>query len=286
MTYSCRGPLKATHKPRVPVPANACDAHIHIAGPLDRFPYIEKRSYTPPPASVAEYLELAGVLGVQRMVVVQPSFYGFDNRCTAAAIAELGLDRARGIAVVDAGVDKAELGRLHRAGIRGTRFVTTAAGGPALAQLNAVAAKIADFGWHIEVQVPIDAWPDLLPAIEKLPVPVLFDHMGGFPATIALDDARLIRMLDLLSTGKSWVKLCGYRNSLTGRPYEDVAPLARSFVKHAPGQCVWGTDWPHTMVRGDMPDSADLVDLLRSWSPDVATMNRILVDNPARLYQF
>jgi predicted TIM-barrel fold metal-dependent hydrolase len=285
-TYSCRSPLKATRKPRTAVPANACDAHIHIAGPLDRFPYVANPSYMPPPALVGEYEELAAILGIERMVVVQASFYGMDNSCTLAAIEQFGVERARGIAVIDADVSKAELLRLHRGGIRGTRFSTTASGGPALDQLTAVAAKTADLGWHIEVQVPIEVWPDLLPRIPDLPNPVLFDHMGGFPASMPLDDPRLLRMLDLLEAGKCWVKLCGYRNSLTGPPYADVAPLARAYIERAPKQCVWGTDWPHTMIKGEMPDSADLVDLLASWTPDAETMNRILVDNPARLYRF
>jgi predicted TIM-barrel fold metal-dependent hydrolase len=282
----CQGPRAVTSAPRFSVPALACDCHSHILGPTDRYPYVPNRSFTPPDASPASYLAMLGALGVERMVVVQPSVYGSDNHRTADAVGELGVHRARGVAMVGENVTTAELKALDDAGIRATRFITTAGGGPSLDNLPGVARKIADFGWHIEMYVPLDTWPKVLPVIETLPVSVVFDHMGGPKADVAADDPLMVEILRLLNTGKHWVKLCGYRNSQTGHPYADVANLARRFVSAVPDRCVWGTDWPHTSIKGYMPDDGDLMNLLEDWAPDADIRHKILVDNPARLYRF
>ncbi|MCS0494469.1 amidohydrolase family protein [Ancylobacter sp. MQZ15Z-1] len=282
----CQGPRETTRPPSFAVPPLACDCHSHILGPVERYPYVENRSFTPPDASPQAYLAMLGALGIERMVVVQPSVYGADNRRTADAVGELGVGRARGVAMVGQNVDAAELRALDDAGIRATRFITTAGGGPSLDNLPGVARKVAEVGWHIEMYVPLDTWPKVLPVIETLPVSVVFDHMGGLKADVPDDDPILGQILRLLDTGRHWVKLCGYRNSQTGYPYGDVTPLARRFVERVPERCVWGTDWPHTAIKGRMPDDGELLDLLGEWVPDVDTRKRILVDNPARLYRF
>jgi predicted TIM-barrel fold metal-dependent hydrolase len=282
----CQGPRIAVRKPRFSLPAGACDCHTHIIGPPDRYPFVPNRSFTPPDASEQDILAMLAVLGLERMVIVQPSVYGIDNRRTVDAVQALGVERARGVAMVAADVDGGELRALDDAGIRATRFITTAGGGPSLDDLPGVARKIADLGWHIEMYVPLATLPRVLPVVRALPVPVVFDHMGGLPADTAENDPLLTEILRLLEAGRHWVKLCGYRNSLAGFPYADVAPLARRFVAAAPERCVWGTDWPHTVIAGHMPEDADLLDLLADWAPDPAVRERILVGNPAALYRF
>jgi len=282
----CQGPRTTTKLPSLEIPPKACDCHSHIFGPENEYPYTPDRSFTPPEAPVSEYLRMAGKLGLERTVFVQASVYGSDNERTVSAIEEIGLERARGIAMVDATVDAATLEKLHRRGVRGTRFITTVKGGPPLENLTAVARKIAELGWHVEMYIPRQLWKDLFPVIAALPVPVVFDHMGGLTADTDENDLDLRGILDLLETGRCWVKLCGYRASVAGHPYEDVVPLARRFVNRALERCVWGTDWPHTTLSGYMPDDGDLIDLLGIWAPDPAARRRILVDNPAELYDF
>jgi len=286
MTALCQGPRETTKRPGFAAPAPACDCHMHVFGPEKTYPYTPDRGYTPPDALVPKYLEVAEALGLKRAVVVQASVYGSDNERTASAVEELGLDRARGIAMVEAGVDRATLQRLDQRGIRGTRFITTIKGGPTIDNLPGVAAKVAEFGWHIEMYVPRKLWQGLFPVLAELPVPVVFDHMGGLPGNVDENDPDMKGLLKLLESGRCWVKLCGYRASLTGHPYADVAPLGRRYVRHALDRCVWGTDWPHTTIDGYMPDDGDLMDLLAQWVPDEAQRRKILVDNPARLYRF
>ena len=129
-------------------------------------------------------------------------------------------------------------------------------------------------------------WPAVLPVVAALPVPVVFDHMGGMMANTPHDDPVLRRILELLETGRCWTKLTGYRPSIAGHPYADVTPLAQLFIRHALERCVWGTDWPHTNIEGYMPDDGDLLDQLGEWAPDSSARQKILVDNPAALYRF
>jgi predicted TIM-barrel fold metal-dependent hydrolase len=175
---------------------------------------------------------------------------------------------------------------MHDAGIRATRFITTASGGPTLDQLQEVAARVAPFGWAIEMYIPTRLWPEVLPIVEGLRVPVVFDHMGGMMVGTPYDDPVMKRIVALLESGRCWTKLTGYRPSIAGAPYADVAPLARHFIANAPDQCVWGTDWPHTNIEGHMPDDGELLDQLGTWVDDATTLKKILVDNPARLYKF
>jgi predicted TIM-barrel fold metal-dependent hydrolase len=283
---TCQPPRAVIHAPKLRVPPLACDCHAHILGPPSRFPYVPDRSYTPPDALPEDYLRMLGMLRMERMIVVQASCYGEDNRRAVAAVRELGAHRARGVAMVGASITEAELQALDDAGIRATRFITTAKGGPSLEQLPEVAAKVAPFGWHIEMYVPTAAWPGILPVVERLPVPVVFDHMGGMMADTPFDDPIFRRILRLLEAGRCWTKLTGYRPSVAGPPYADVTPLARHFIEHAPDRCVWGTDWPHTNIEGFMPDDGDLLDQLGEWAVDPGMRKKILVDNPATLYRF
>lgn len=273
--------------PAFEVPHLACDSHAHVLGPIDAFPYASDRSYTPPDALLDDYLEMRDALSLERAVIVQASVYGTDNSRTEAAVEEMGQSRARGVGMVDASVPTEELQRLHANGIRATRFITTVRGGPTVDQLPAVADRVAEVGWHIEMYVPPEDWAELLPVVEGLPVPIVFDHMAGLPADVADDDPRLVAILDLLERERAWIKLSSaYRNTNIGSPYSDVAPLAQRFIAHAPDRCVWGSDWPHTNLPAEAPDDGELLNLLATWAPDAETRDKILVANPARLYGF
>jgi predicted TIM-barrel fold metal-dependent hydrolase len=286
MTTLCQPPRAAINRPKLKVPPLSCDSHAHVLGPPSQYPYVANRSYTPPDALPSDFLRMLGVLGIERMVVVQASCYGEDNRRTIDAVQELGVHCARGVVMVGAGIGERELAAMHEKGVRATRFITTAKGGPTLDQLADVAARVAPFGWAIEMYIPTSAWPEVLPVVEKLPVPVVFDHIGGMMADTPKDDAVFRRIVALLEGGRCWTKLTGYRPSVAGPPYADVAPLARYVISRAPDRCVWGSDWPHTNIEGYMPDDGDLLDQLGTWVDDETTLHKILVDNPARLYQF
>jgi predicted TIM-barrel fold metal-dependent hydrolase len=282
----CAPPRSITKPPKVKAPPLACDCHSHILGPEKRFPYAAERSYTPPDALEDAYLRMLSVLGVERMVIVQASVYGTDNSRVVAAVETLGPRRACGVGMVNHDVALATLRDLDARGVRATRFITTAKGGPGVENLPEVARRVAPLGWHIELYVPPAVWPDLLPVIDTLPVSVVFDHMAAMQAGVDPNDPILVSILRKLESGRHWVKLCGYRASVAGYPHSDVAPLAALFVRHAPERCVWGTDWPHTNISDHMPDDGELLDLLFEWAPDEAVRRKILTDNPAALYRF
>jgi predicted TIM-barrel fold metal-dependent hydrolase/ketosteroid isomerase-like protein len=282
----CQGPRNTVSAPGFAVPKQACDCHAHIIGPEARFPFVEPRSFTPPDALVPQYRAMLATLGLDRNVVIQPSVYGTDNSRTLRAVLELGADRARGIAIIEESISLAELRELDAAGFKGARFITVSKGGVPVDHLEGVARKIAPLGWHIEMFVPTEAWPELYPKLRNLPTPVVFDHMAHLTPDRKADDPAVVAVMKLVETGRFWVKLCGYRVSLAGYPYADVAPVAQRFVKHAPERCVWGTDWPHTKVEGHMPDDGELLTLLADWVPEVEARERILVRNPEELYGF
>jgi predicted TIM-barrel fold metal-dependent hydrolase len=187
----CQPPRAGTKKPDFAVPKNACDCHSHIFGPVDKYPYTANRSFTPPDALIPDYFKMLKALGVERTVVVQASVHGSDNRCTVDAVKEMGLHRARGIVMVNQDVSKENLREMDASGVRGTRFITTVKGGPTIEHLPGVAKKIAEFGWHIEMYVPRHLWRELLPVLKTLPVPVVFDHMGGMLADTPESDPDL-----------------------------------------------------------------------------------------------
>jgi len=267
-------------------PRGACDCHMHIFD--SRYPVAAKARRQEPDASVAQYRKLQQALGLKRVVVVQPTTYGTDNRCTLEAIQQLG-SGARGVAVVDDSISDAELQRLTAAGMRGVRFRMT--GNPELPwdMLPRMAARLAPFGWHIQFQMDGRELHTRLDFLSKLPCDVVIEHIGKFFEPVNADHPGFQALLRLVDGGRCWVKLSGaYMTSKSGPPaYADVGVLAKALVKHAPDRLVWGSNWPHPMsTRENMPDDAQLLDLLLDWAPDDTTRNRILVDNPAALYGF
>ena len=275
-----------TERPAIVVPPNATDCHHHIYDA--RFPASPSATLRPPDASVDDYRQLQKRLGLTRNVVVQPSTYGTDNRLLVEAVTAFGAT-ARGIAMLDATVGPAELERLHAAGIRGVRFGTRLPGGASMDDMEPVARRIAALGWHIQLVSEGEKIVELQDVLKRLPVPVVFDHMGHLPEPAGPDHPAFRVVADLIEKHGAWVKLTGaYILSKVGPPtYADRGRLARAYVDLAPERLVWGSDWPHPTSPADAkPDDAVLLDRLADWAPDPKVQARILVDNPARLYGF
>lgn len=281
----CQGPQSFVRAPSFAIPKGACDTHAHVVGG-DRFAMVGNRSYTPPAAPEEAYLGMLDALGMERGVLIQISVYGTDNSCMVESL-RAHPDRLRGVAVVSPDVTDAELEDLAAAGVRGVRINALFGGGIAIGELERLAARIAPLGWHVQLLIDVRTLTELAPVIERLPVEVVFDHMGHIPVDAGTDHPGFQRLVGFLEDGKAWVKLSGaYRMSAAGAPFHDTLPFARALADAAPERCVWGSDWPHVAVTGPMFNTGDLLDLLAVWVPDEALRNRILVDNPARLYGF
>ncbi|CAN7744272.1 amidohydrolase family protein [Variovorax sp. LjRoot130] len=275
-------------RPSRALPAGACDSHMHIFDP--RFTPSPHWKRQPPCAEVAAYRQLQQRLGTSRTVVVNPSTYGTDNACMLDALEQLG-DEARGVAVVGVDVDDAELERLNARRVCGLRvnFVTAQSWGTTTAEmLRTLARRVARLGWHIQVFVHPEQLVELTPVLEALPTPLVVDHMARIDPAEGLDSVAFTTLRRLLDRGNTWVKLSGvYMRSREGAPaYRDAQALGCALVQAAPQRMVWGSDWPHTTEASGSVDDADLVNVLRGWCGDDGVMDRILIDNPARLYGF
>lgn len=241
-------------------------------------------------------------LGMERVVLVQPSIFGSDNRCMLDAMATFG-EMARGVAVVTYEIADTELERLHVAGIRGLRLnVRSVKPGDSkelVQHINHLAKRIRDMDWHLQLYVGSHLLEALVPVVERLPVDVVFDHMASIPPDEIPGHPGFGAVQRMLETGRCWVKLSGaYRVSQKEGHYDEVAQLARALIEANPHRMVWGSDWPHTAPHGHEPasdgtitpfrllDTGHLLDLLADWVPDEDVRNRILVQNPARLYGF
>ena len=270
--------------PELRVPEGACDCHIHIYE--DRFPVVPQAVFKPPHAPLADYLAVRKALGLSRVVVVQPNGYGYDNTCTLEAMAALG-NTARGVAIVPPDTPDAELERLTRAGVRGIRYFLLPGGILGWDSLETMAARVRNFGWHVQLQLDGRELPRYEEALARLPVPLVIDHNGKFLDPVQTSHPGFQSLVRLLRAGNTWVKLSApYETSKAGPPhYADVGVLARALVAANPERCVWATNWPHP-AQSPRPESAPLLDLLLEWADDDATRSRILVDNPARLYGF
>ena len=279
-------PPRPPSAPRAKAPPGATDCHFHILGPYARFPLSPGRHYDAPEASIDAYRATAAALGLARQIVVQASMFGADNACTLDAVAAFGREHARAIAVIDAGIAEPALAALAAGGVVGVRCNAVSGNGTPLDQIEALAALIAPFGWHMQLYVDGATLIALAPRLASLPVAVVLDHMGGIRAAAGIADPAFQALLRLLDRGRTWVKLCGYRSS-EGPPYADLLAPARALIAHAPERCLWGTDWPHPHLEGRaMPDDGVLLDLLYDWAETEACVRRILVDNPAILYGF
>ncbi len=275
-----------TAQPKLVAPPGTCDTHMHIYGPPEKYPEAPTSKLPPPHGPLSEYRKVMARLGIERVVVVQPSSYGFDNSCTMDAVAELG---PQGRAVVVVGPDErdVDLVRLTGQGACGVRFHMFPGGVLTFNELEATAARVHEHGWHVQLQMDGRDLHERAEMLGRLPCPLVIDHTGKFLEPVAPDDPAFGLLLDLVGNGRTWVKLSApYETSRTGPPlYEDVGRLARALIRAAPERMLWATNWPHPSVR-DKPDDAVLLDVLLDWAPDEATRRRILVDNPAELYGF
>ena len=282
----CPGPLAAIRAPDLRAPRGACDCHFHVFGPHDRYPLAASRGYTPPEAPLAAFRHVMATLRMQRCVIVQPSIYGTDHACLLDALRHLGPGVARGVAVVDAETSDAELRRFHAAGIRGARFNLVSGGGPDLSAMRKLAGRLAPLGWHLSLFLPGEALATLTPALIGLPVEAVIDHLGDIDPRAGENGPAFLALQALAASGRAWIKLTGYRSSGLPPPYPDLAPFVRKLVALRPEALVWGSNWPHPIRYTAMPDDGDLLDALRSWLPDAALLQQILVSNPAKLYDF
>ena len=270
--------------PTLKAPAGTCDCHMHVYE--DRFALAPTATFKPPHAPVSEYRKVQAALGLQRMVVVQPTGYGFDNTCTLEAMAALGA-AARGIVVIRPDASEAELRRLHTLGVRGIRYMMLAGGVLPWDTLEVMAARIQPLGWHIDLQLDGRELPLYEDMLRRLPCGLVIDHNGRFLEPVQPDHAGFQTLLRLLDSGRCWVKLSApYDTSKAGPPrYDDVSVLARALVKANPERCLWASNWPHP-GRNPAPSNVALYDLLFSWTSSDAARQKILVDNPAQLYGF
>jgi D-galactarolactone isomerase len=250
----------------------------------DRYPAAPTALITPPEAWLDAYRALQRRLGLQRVVLVQPTTYGRDNRCLLDALAAFGA-AARAVVVVDATVADAELARLTALGVRGVRFHMLPGGALPWSELETVAARVAPFGWHLQLQLNGHELPDRAPRLRRLPCPLVVDHVGRFMPPVAVDHAAFRSLLDLVDGGRCWVKLSAPYESSRQPDYGDVAPLARALAAAAPERMLWASNWPHP-GQAAPADDARLLDLLLDWVDDAASRDRILAANPAQLYVF
>src|SRR6266481_3365524 len=276
-----------TEAPKLKAPVNATDCHHHIYDA--KYPVDPKATLRPADALVEDYRALQKRIGTTRNVIVQPSTYGIDNRCTLDALVAMG-PNARAVVVVNDTVTDAELQRMHALGARGIRFNLAQAGATTPEMMQPLSARVNALGWHIQINAPPAKIMEVMPILERVSSPIVFDHLAHIPQPEGVGHPLYAKILTLIDKGRTWVKLSGaYADTKVGPPsYSDSSAVARAYAKAAPERCVWGSDWPHPseQAKQQLPDDAILFDLLSDWVPDEKVRHRILVENPATLYDF
>ena len=301
-----RTALAKASQPSTPVnfdvPAGACDCHTHIHGDPEKFPFFAGRVYTPEPASPEEMAALHKALHIERVVIVTPSVYGTDNSATLFGIKFRG-NTARGVAVIDDKTSEKDLDAMGEAGIRGIRInlATSGVNDPSVGRARLLAAieRVKARGWHVQIYTNLPLVSAIKDLVGSSPVPVVFDHFGGADSALGLEQPGWADLVELVKTGKAYVKISGaYRLSKLEPDYPDATPFARALIAANADRIVWGTDWPHpnsTTPPGKKPTDltplfqiadAHLFNQLPVWAPDAGIRKKILVDNPAKLYGF
>ncbi|MBR0970952.1 MULTISPECIES: amidohydrolase family protein [Bradyrhizobium] len=284
------------------VPAHACDCHTHIHGDVEKFPFFAGRVYTPEPASPEEMAALHKALHVERVVIVTPSVYGTDNSSSLFGMKARGAN-ARGVAVIDDNTTEAQLDAIQADGFRGIR-INLATGGVSdpnagRARFTAASERMKARGWHVQLYTTLPMISAIKELVLAAPVPIVFDHFGGLEAPHGLEQPGFADLVELVKSGKAYVKISGaYRSSKLAPDYQDMVPYARALIAANADRIVWGTDWPHpdsSRVEGRKAtdiaplyqiDDGRLLNQLPVWAPDADVRKKILVDNPARLYGF
>jgi predicted TIM-barrel fold metal-dependent hydrolase len=276
---------EGTDPPKLKAPANACDCHHHIYDA--KYPVDPKSTLRPGDALVEDYRAFQKRIGTSRNVVVQPSTYGIDNSVTLDAVKAFG-PQARAVVVVNDTILQPGLEHMHRLGARGIRFNLAQAGATTAEMIEPLSKRVNELGWHIQINVTAAKIAEIMPILEKVPSPIVFDHLAHIPEPEGVSHPLFAQVMKLVDKGRAWVKLTGaYADTKVGPPtYADSTVIAQAYAKAAPERCVWGSDWPHPGEREKKPDDAVLFDLLLAWVPDETQRHRILVDNPGVLYDF
>ncbi len=274
-------------KPAFRPPAGAVDAHCHVFGPADQYPYAPERKYTPCDAPKAKLFELRDHLGFARNVIVQASCHGRNNDALVDVLHSAG-NLARGVAVVSPDISDAELKTMDAAGVRAVRFnfVKRLVDATPREVFLGIAARVAKLGWHIVMYFEAPDLEDLVPFLKQLPTTIVVDHMGRPDVTRGVDHADFQRFINLMADNENiWTKVsCPERLTAQGPPYDDVIPFGRALVRQFPDRVLWGTDWPHPNMKSHVPDEGILVDVIPRIAPTLELQQALLVDNPMRLY--
>ncbi len=274
-------------RPEFRPPAGAVDAHCHVFGPADRFPYHPKRKYTPCDAPREKLFALRDYLGFERNVIVQASCHGTDNAALIDALESAG-DLARGVAVVDPAITGEELKAMDKAGVRAVRFnfVKRLVDTTPREVFVYIAEKVRHLGWHIVVYFEAPDLEELAPFLNELDTTIVVDHMGRPDVSKGVDHPDFQRFIDLMKNNdRIWTKVsCPERLTQTPPDYSDVVPFARTLVETFPDRVLWGTDWPHPNMKSHVPDDGKLVDVIPEIAPTAELQQKLLVDNPMRLY--
>ncbi len=274
-------------KPTFVPPPGAVDAHCHVFGPADRFPYSPQRKYTPCDAPKEKLFELRDFLGFDRNVIVQATCHGNDNTALVDALLA-AQDRARGVASVSPDVSDEDLAAMNEAGVRGVRFnfVKRLVDATPKEVFLGIADRIAPLGWHIVVYFEAPDLEELVPFLRQLPTTIVVDHMGRPDVAKGVDHPDFQRFVGLMENNADiWCKVtCPERLTVGGPPYDDVVPFGRMLVDRFQDRVLWGTDWPHPNMKSHMPDDGALVDFIPRIAPTREQQQALLVDNPTRLY--
>lgn len=284
---SCMPPDNNTRIPLYQAPPKSCDAHCHVFGPHEVFPYSDKASYWPPDADKYALKRLHDKLGIERAVLVQASCHGTDNRAMLDAIKSSN-GAYRGVCIANDSFSENDFQDLHDGGVRGVRFnfVKHLGGAPNLDNMKTVLQSVKPLGWHLVIHVNAEDVISYAEFFDALDLEIVVDHMGRVPTTEGVGQQAYKILLDRMHRDNWWMKVCGSERISMGPPFYDAVPFAQGFIEIAPDRILWGTDYPHPNIKKHMPNDADLLDLVPLIARDPAIQKKIMVDNPARLYGF
>lgn len=268
-------------------PPGAVDAHCHVFGPMTEFPFSVKARYLPEDAGAEMLFELRERLGFSRSVIVQASCHGSDNSATLAAIAQ-SAGTARGVAVVDPAITDRQLEVLHAGGIRAVRFnfLKRLVDDAPKDKFIEIAGRIQALGWHAVVYFEADLLAELRPFLDAIPVPVVIDHMGRPDVAAGPDGPDMLALRALLDSRADicFKASCPDRLDPSGPPWDAFARAVAPLVADYPERCLWGSDWPHPNMQHAIPDDGQLVDMLPRIAVTEGLQQKLLVENPMRLY--
>lgn len=288
MTNPCQPPDPNWRATKTRPPAGTCDCHVHIMGPFDKFPLSVRRGYTPEECSIETYRKIMDTLGIDRTVIVQGSAHGNDNRVTVDAVGKLG-KQGRGIVLVPPDISDTELDEFRSAGICGLRLSTISKAGYGTQHLKTMVKRAQELDWMVLLHFGnVDEIVGQMQLLENMPIDFIIDHQGRPLGRQGTDCEGFQALLNLIRNSENcWVKLSSwYRQSAIGAPYEDMRPFIEALVEARPDKLIWGSNWPHPNYNGEMPNDSDLLQQMIDWSGSMELAERILVNNPARLFGF